>query len=188
MSFLDNMMLAVVINSTKNVLFLIEYISAQSTSEGLHGISYGIFFSNGCVAGIPICITQFHSVFNVFIPIYQYTNSCPKSFTFFMPIRLLYNCCNVCFCNRKGIILALHCDAINIASLLHIGQYCVMLCSTSSFLCGQPCIIYVFSFCRWVSSLVATCMSFVSVHIGIFTDTFMFTPVISWFLFSVCLF
>ena len=68
-----------------------------------------------------------------------------------------------------------------------------MLCSTSSFLCGQPCIIYAFRFCRWVSSHVTTCMSSVEVHIGKFHGvmmalTFMLILVMSWSLLSVWLF
>ena len=74
-----------------------------------------------------------------------------------------------------------------------MGQQCFMLCSTLFYLCCQPCIIYNFSFCRWVSSWIAAHVSFKYVCNDIFTDllmtlTFTFIPVISWPLISVWLF
>ena len=111
-----------------------------------------------------------------------------------MHIWLLCNCSRICFCNTKSIIFLLPFVAMLsiIASSLLIAQYCFMLCSTSSFLCGQPCIMYNFSLCRSVSSRVAACMSSIDAHTGIFTDvimacTFIFMPVISWSFISVWL-
>ena len=80
-----------------------------------------------------------------------------------------------------------------IASVLLIGQWCFILCSTLSFMCGQLCIVYDFSFCRFAFSQVAVGIFSVDVHTGIFTDVliaymFMLMPVISWFFFSVWLF
>ena len=105
------------------------------------------------------------------------------------------NCCSIYFCNRKGIIILLPFIVMPLilASLLCIGQYCLMLCSTSSFLCGQPIIIYVFILSSWVSSCVATCVSYIDVHTGTFIDvpmalTFLLIPALSRSLFYVWLF
>ena len=67
-----------------------------------------------------------------------------------------------------------------------------MPCYNLSFLCGQALIMYDLSFCKWASSCVASCMSSMDVHRGIFTDmlmtfTFTFMPEISWPLFSAWL-
>ena len=64
------------------------------------------------------------------------------------------------------------------------SSVCLTLCSHSSYLCGQPCIIYDLSFHRWAFWCVVTCMCSMDVHTGIFTHvlmvlTFMFMPVIS---------
>ena len=124
----------------------------------------------------------------------QYTDSCTKGPIFCIAMWLLCNCCNICFSNRKRIIILLPFISVPliIASSLHSGQYCHVLCSTSLLLYGQPSIIYKFSFCTWVSSHVAASMSSMQVHTGIFSDvlmtfTFMFIPVISWTFFSVWL-
>ena len=116
-----------------------------------------------------------------------FTNSCTMSLIFSIPIWLPCSCCSICFCNRKGVIILLPFIVMPsiIASLLLLGQYCLILCSSPSFLCGQPCIIYAFSFCRLVSSCVAACMSSMGVHTGIFTDvvialTFMLIPENTW--------
>ena len=55
------------------------------------------------------------------------------------------------------------------------------------------CIMYDFSFCRWATSCVSSCMSSNDVHTGIFTAvlmafTLLFMPVISWSFSSVWLF
>ena len=116
----------------------------------------------------------------------QYADLHAKSLIFSIPMWLPCNYCSICFCNRKGIITLLPFIVmqLNIANSLLIDWYCLMLCSTLSFLCGQACNIYDFSFCRWVSSCVAGCMSSMEVHTCIITDalmalTFMFIPVIS---------
>ena len=59
-----------------------------------------------------------------------------------------------------------------------------MLCSTS-FLCGQPCVIYAFRFCRCVSSDIDVCMSSTDVLTDMFTEVlivlkFVLIPAISW--------
>ena len=121
----------------------------------------------------------------------QYTDSCARSLISSIPIWLLCNCFSICLCNRKGSIILLLFIAMPsiITNWLLIDQYCFMLCSTSSLLCAQPCIIYVFVFYWWVSSCVTTYMSSMDVHSDILIDVlmifiFMFIPVISWSLFS----
>ena len=82
-----------------------------------------------------------------------------------------------------------------IAIVILLASIWVMLCSTFSLFCGHNCIIYGFNFCMWVSSCVATCISSMHVHTGMFTDitivlmalTFMLIPPISWSLFSLWL-
>ena len=114
-------------------------------------------------------VVGFHTVFNVFVFI-QYTDSSAKSLIFFIAMWLLCNCCRICFCSRKGIIVPLPFIAMpsKTAGLLLISHLYLMLCSNSSFLCGQLCIMYDFSFCRWASSCFATSMSSLDVHTGIF--------------------
>ena len=117
----------------------------------------------------------------------QYTSSCTKSLVFLYPC----SCCVTAVVSASAFFYpSLGCN-LSLPSF-HIGQYCLMPCSTS-FFCDQPCIIYVFTFCRWVSSHVANCMSSMDVHTEIFNDvlmalTFIIIPAISWSLFFVWLF
>ena len=71
-----------------------------------------------------------------------------------------------------------------IASSPLIGQWDLIMCSISSLLCHQPCIMYHFSSCRWAHSYVTTSISSMDVHTGIFAAvlmafTFMIMPVTS---------
>ena len=98
-----------------------------------------------------------------------------------------------CFCYSKGIIILLPFIAMPpiIANPPLTGQYCPTLCSTS-FLCGQPCMMYAFTFCRCVSSCVAVWIYSMDMQTGMFTEVlialmFMLIPEIPWFLFSVWL-
>ena len=57
-----------------------------------------------------------------------------------------------------------------------IDQHCLKLCSTSSFLCGKPCILYAFGFSicsifsRCVSSHVTAGISPMDIQTGMFTE------------------
>ena len=79
--------------------------------------------------------------------------------------------CRICFCIENGIFILLLFTAMPsiIASSLLIGQQCMTPWSNSSLLCGQSCIMYDLSFCRWASSCVAISMSSTIVHTGRFT-------------------
>ena len=76
-------------------------------------------------------------------------------------------CLNIYICNWDGIIICLSFTAMPsiMAKSCLMGQYLCMSCTMSSFLCGQPFIIYPLSFCRCVS-LIASCMSCINVQTG----------------------
>ena len=120
-------------------------------------------------------ITLLYSVLMSAIIFTQDTDSQTKSLIFFISVLLLCNCCSICFCNRKGIIILspFIVMPIIIVSFLLIGQNCLMLHSTSSFLCSQPYIIYDLAFCGWVSSHVATYKSSMDMPTGILIDVLM---------------
>ena len=65
-----------------------------------------------------------------------------------------------------------------IANSFHIGQYCLLLCSPSSFLCGHPCILYAISTASVYPCMITSCMSWRGVHIGMFTEVLMALPAI----------
>ena len=100
----------------------------------------------------------------------QCTDLCANSIIFSIPMSLLCNCCRICFCNRKRIIILLPFMAMPpiIASLLLISQQYWILCSSSSFCVASHLLCMVLPLQVGISC-VATCMSFMDVHTGIFT-------------------
>ena len=124
-------------------------ISLPTTSQGLYDISYGIVFSYTCVLVI-LCVKHCFTVFPMPVFIFiQYTDSHDKSLILPLPKWLLCNCCRICFCIRKGIIILLPSMAMpsTIANSTLIGQKCLKTCSYTSFFLGQLCIMYDLSFC-----------------------------------------
>ena len=74
-----------------------------------------------------------------------------------------------------------------------IGHYICILFSTLCLVCCQLCIMHDFSLCRSASLMVAACISSIDKNIGMSTALLvacmlMLMPVISWSLFSTCLF
>ena len=100
---------------------------------------------------------------------------------------LVCSCCSISFCNWKGIIILVPFVAMPsiITNSFLIGQYCLMLCSTSSLLHGLPCIIYSFCSCSCAFSHIAYCMSSIGTHTGMFIEVlmalmFIVIPSVSW--------
>ena len=98
----------------------------------------------------------------------QYTNSLIRSCVSSIPMWLLYNGFNICFCNVKGIII--HLPFIPIPSIIArsclIVQYPSKLRSISSFINGQHHIMSVSSICSSVYSLIAALKSSINVQTG----------------------
>ena len=105
----------------------------------------------------------------------QYTDCLARSMAFSMPMWFMWSYTIACSCNSSGSLILFPFMSIPLiiaSSFLNV-QYGLISWIVSFWFNGHPSIICCFSFCKWRSLHVASCMSGTDMHDGMSVITLM---------------